>query len=250
MEISNRVHLLASGRLGCSMSHPGDCNVYALRCGSSYFLIDTGIGIEPDRILQEMEHDHIEPAHVSGILLTHGHLDHSGGAAALQRSLSIPLYASEQTAKALRTGDEDAISLAAAKQAGLYAAELHLQPCPVDFVLQDGCEIEAGDCKLTAVHTPGHSGDHFSFVADTPDGTLLFPGDTVFHGGRIQLQATWDCDVVAHAASLRRLAKYTVAGLYPGHGLWCVSEGSSHIEKSLWYLDRLLLPPDLITGAV
>jgi glyoxylase-like metal-dependent hydrolase (beta-lactamase superfamily II) len=80
MQISCRVYLLASGHLGCSFSHPNDCNVYALRCGSRYFLIDTGVGLGTDRILSELESGKIQPAQAEGILLTHGHLDHSGGA--------------------------------------------------------------------------------------------------------------------------------------------------------------------------
>jgi glyoxylase-like metal-dependent hydrolase (beta-lactamase superfamily II) len=246
MRISSRVYLLASGHLGCSFSHPNDCNVYAVRCGSRYFLIDTGVGLNTDRILSELESDKIQPAQVEGILLTHGHLDHSGGAALLHEALGAPVFSSRQTADAMERADEQAISLAAAKSAGIYGPEVRLTACPVERVLEDhGC-FDAGDSRITPIHTPGHSHDMLSYLVESPDGRLLFPGDTVFHGGKILLSATWDCDPQAYAVSLRSLSQLTIEGLYPGHGLWSVNDSSRHLEQSLRFVNQLLLPPNLM----
>lgn len=250
MRISNRVHLIASGHPGCSMTHPGDCNVYALRCGTAYLLIDSGVGIDPNSILAELRMDGIEPAQVEAILLTHGHLDHSGGAHCLREILNAPVFASPQTAAALETGDEEAISLPAARSAGIYDAGVRLHACPVQRVLSDREEFRSGDCLITAFHTPGHSHDMLSYLVKSPDGGLLFPGDTIFHGGRILLQDAWDCDLRAYTASLRILGQVKFDGLYPGHGLWSVHDGARHIRTSLSFVDRLLVPPNLITGDI
>ena len=134
MQISRRVYLLASGHLGCSFSHPNDCNVYAVRCGFCYFLIDTGVGLDTARILSELESDKIQAVQVAGILLTHGHLDHSGGACRLHEALAVPVFSSRRTADALGRADEQAISLAAAKSARIYRPEVRLSACPVERV--------------------------------------------------------------------------------------------------------------------
>ena len=78
MKIADGVHLVASGRLGVSLKHPLDCNAYAVRCGGQYWLIDSGVGIETGLILAQLPEQAI-----GGLLLTHYHLDHSGGAAGL-----------------------------------------------------------------------------------------------------------------------------------------------------------------------
>jgi glyoxylase-like metal-dependent hydrolase (beta-lactamase superfamily II) len=44
-----------------------------------------------------------------------------------------------------------------------------------------------------------------SYLVESPDGRLLFSGDTVFHSGKILLSTTWDCNPQAYAASLRSL---------------------------------------------
>jgi len=246
MQISSRVYLAASGHLGCSFSHPNDCNVYAVRCGSSYFLVDAGVGLGTDHILLELERDKIEQACIQVILLTHGHLDHSGGASFLHQALQKPVWASRQTAEAIERADEEAISLAAAKSAGIYGPEVRLSSCPVERVLEDRCSFDAGDCRITPIHTPGHSHDMLSYLIESPDGMLLFSGDTVFHGGKILISDTWDCDPHAYAESLRSLGEFKIDGLYPGHGIWSVSDGSRHIEQSLRFVRQLLLPPNLM----
>jgi len=246
MQISSRVYLIASGHLGCSFSHPNDCNVYAVRCGSGYFVVDTGVGVDADHILSELQRDKIEPARIEGILLTHGHLDHSGGACFLHEHLGAPVFASRLTADALERADEQAINLAAAKIAGIYGPDLRLSACPVERVLEDRGSFDVGDCRITPIHTPGHAHDMLSYMVDSPDGMLLFSGDAVFHGGKILLSATWDCDPQAYAESLRCLGNLKIDGLYPGHGLWSVAGGSRHIEQSLGFVRQLLLPPNLM----
>ena len=246
MQIANHVFLLASGTLGCSISHPNDCNVYAVRCGDRFLLIDTGVGMEQESIFEHMAADGIAPDRIEAILITHGHLDHAGGAFGLHQKFGAPVFASEETELALRTADETFISLEAAKRAGIYGGEFRLTACPVERILKPSCAFEIGDCRITPIATPGHSIDMLSYWVESEEGGMLFPGDTVFHGGKILISDTWDCHPRAYAASLRTLARLPVQSLFPGHGLWSVREGKKHLDATLKYLDRLLLPPNLI----
>ena len=220
MRISSRVHLVASGKLGCSLTHPADCNVYAVSCGSAYILVDTGAGLETSRIPEELVRDGIDPARIEAMLLTHAHLDHSGGASFLHKNLGIPVYASAEAAVALEMADEEAISLSAAHRAGIYGADVRWNKCPVKRVLTNRDSFRVGDSVIRPIATPGHSRDMLSYLVESSDSSLLFPGDTVFYGGKILLQATWDCDLQAYIDSIRRLGELRVDGLYPGHGIW------------------------------
>ena len=246
MKISDRIHLIASGLLGCSLTHDSDCNVYAIDCGGEFTLIDSGCGIESERLIDNLKLDGIPLDRVTLLLLTHGHLDHSGGAGWLRDHLGLKVAASVGTARVLEAGDEEAISLAAAKRAGIYTADVCFTACPVSRVLRDGDELFLGECTIQVLETPGHSRDMISFMVRRAGKCDLFCGDTVFHGGRILLQDVADCDIPAYSRTLRRLAELTIDGLYPGHLTWSERRGQHHLEKAREFLDRLLLPPNLI----
>ena len=246
MQISERVYLFASGYAGCSLTHGNDCNAYAARCGDRYLLIDSGVGIGTESLLRELQRDGIGQEKIDSLLVTHAHLDHSGGASFLRRQFDLSVSASSEAAQALEQGDEEAISLLPAKRAGIYDNSFHFNPCPVERKLTGGEKWPVGDCLVTALRTPGHSRDMLTYLVRTPDELLAFPGDTVFHGGKILISDTWDCEPAAYAESLRNLAAYPINGLYPGHGIWSVREGGKQVRQSLDYLNRLLLPPNLL----
>lgn len=246
MKISDRTYLVASGALGCSLTHDNDCNVYAIDCGGEFVLVDSGCGIETDRLIANLKADGIPLDHVAMLVLTHGHLDHSGGARRLRDRLHLKVAASVLTARALQTGDEEAISLAAAKSAGIYPACVSFDACPVDKTLRDGDQLRFGDCNVDILEAPGHACDMINLLVSHGDGRDLFCGDTVFHGGRILLQDTADCDVPAYSQTLRRLAALDFDGFYPGHLIWSQQHGRRHLDKAREYLDRLLLPPNIV----
>ena len=246
MKISDRIHLIASGLLGCSLTHDSDCNVYAIDCGGEFALIDSGCGIETERLIENLKLDGIPLDRVRLLLLTHGHLDHSGGTRWLRDQLGLKVAASVLTARALEAGDEEAISLAAAKRAGIYPPDVSFNACPVERILLGGDELILGECVIEVLETPGHSRDMISFVVRRAHRRDLFCGDTVFHGGRILIQDVADCDVPAYSRTLRCLAELTIDGLYPGHLTWSEQRGQLQLEKAREYLDRLLLPPNIV----
>jgi glyoxylase-like metal-dependent hydrolase (beta-lactamase superfamily II) len=228
------------------MTHDNDCNVYAIDGGGEFALIDSGCGVETEHLIENLKSDGIPLDCVRWLLLTHGHLDHSGGARGLRDHLQLQVAASAQTAAALQAGDEEAISLGAAKRAGIYSSNVVFQACPVDRILCEGDQLALGDCMMDVLETPGHSRDMISFVMRRANRLDLFCGDTIFHGGRILLQDVADCDVAAYSRTLRRLGSLAVDGLYPGHLTWSEQRGRRHIEKANEYLDRLLLPPNIV----
>ena len=90
------------------------------------------------------------------MILTHGHGDHAGGAARFRKLLGEPaIYASGIIADGLRNGDEKAMSLDVAKQAGIYPLDYHLEPFPVDHELEEGATIEVGALRLGELRAEG-----------------------------------------------------------------------------------------------
>jgi hydroxyacylglutathione hydrolase len=244
MRLSDRVFLTLSGDSGCSLSHPSDCNAYAVDCGAEVVLIDAGVGVATEELLNNLEKDGVAATRISTLLLTHAHLDHSGGAHWLKEKLALKVVCSTETAAMMTSADEEAISLGAAKRAGIYEAEMHLQACPVAVELCGGERWNLGDVTLHAIRSPGHSRDMMSYLMKTPDSLLAFTGDTVFHGGTIAIQDIPECIPAQYSRSLRELATWPIDGFFPGHGIWSLNRGAKQIRSSLPYLDRLLLPPN------
>lgn len=242
MRITERVHVVGSGRVGFNLTHPIDCHVYLLNGGSEYALIDAGGGVEPERIVARIEEDGLDPARVRHLVLTHAHADHAGGAAWLRERFGLRVAGSAETAAWVSAGDEERISLGAAKRAGVYPEDYVFRACPVDTALADGERHRVGEIELTAVATPGHSAGMLSYVFEEGGARSAFTGDTIFAGGRILLQDIWDCSVQQSCRSVERLAELELEGLYPGHLAFAVTRGRDHVEAAMVKI-RQLLPP-------
>ncbi|MGH2344878.1 MAG: MBL fold metallo-hydrolase [Chloroflexota bacterium] len=120
------------------------------------------------------------------ILITHGHADHAGGAAALRARTGAPIHA--------------------------FSA-LHVPDA--DRLLRDGEELRIGDVSIVALYTPGHCADHLCFYL--PERRVLFAGDLTAGQGTVFI-APPDGDLAAYLASLRRVSVLSVRRIFPGHG--------------------------------
>lgn len=86
-EIAPGVHLLAVGR-GIAAS-----NVYLVRCGEAWALIDAGWAGSAETIEAAAESLYGPGSRPAAVLLTHIHPDHSGSAGQLARAWGVPVYA-------------------------------------------------------------------------------------------------------------------------------------------------------------
>lgn len=245
MIISDRVMLIGSGWTGANTSHPLDCNVYLVDGGSEYAIMDSGAGVDPQRIIANMEHAGVELSKVTHLLLTHAHGDHAAGARYLRDTLGVKVVCSAEAQNWIETADEEKTSIRAAKQAGIYPADFKYPPCRIDHTVVDNDQLIIGNAVLQVLETPGHSRGHVCYAWKHNESLHLFSGDTVFSGGRISLLATWDSSIQDYAFTVNKLHGLGVDKLFPGHGTYQLNDGWKPIENARKSFQSLTVPPNL-----
>jgi glyoxylase-like metal-dependent hydrolase (beta-lactamase superfamily II) len=243
MKITDRIHLVGSGRMGFDLTDAFDCHVYLLDGGEEYALIDTGAGRDVDQILDRVREDGLDPTRIRHILLTHAHADHSGGAAGLRERLDVSIAASAEAAGMVRSGEERPLSLDVARKAGAYPDDYRFRACEIDLEVADGDRYSVGDLELQVIATPGHSSDQIAFVLRRDRRVDVFCGDALFEGGRILLQDIWNCSAQDSCRSVEKLHALKMDGFFPGHRGFSVHRGLKHAEAAMEKI-RQLLPPD------
>ena len=114
-------------------------------------------------------------AQLEAILVTHHHMDHTGGVAALREATGATVY-----------GPQD-------------------EPIPAPCLpVHDGMVVTTLDLPFEVIAVPGHTAGHVAYYcADAGGSPLLFCGDTLFSGGCGRLFEGTPAQMLA---SLQRLA--------------------------------------------
>jgi len=178
-------------------------------------------GADPDRIL-----DAVAGRPVAGVLLTHGHFDHTGAADEVADETSSYLYMS---------APELAISpQMIADIEERYGIEV---PKPrIDFQINDGDVLDLAGLRVEVMLTPGHTPGSVGYLISAPgsDQKHYFSGDTLFARdvGRTDLLGGNQADM---ERSIERIARELdpATKVYPGHGPSTTIERES-LANSWW----------------
>jgi glyoxylase-like metal-dependent hydrolase (beta-lactamase superfamily II) len=141
------------------------------------------------------------------ILVTHGHIDHVGGALKLKRLTGAPILLNENDLPLLKMMDTQAGWLGVATP----------ETAPPDDPLTDGLSVGLESCPAQVLHTPGHTQGsiclHFAPLK------LLIAGDTLFAGsiGRTDLPGG-NFDQIIDSIESRLLPLADETRVLPGHG--------------------------------
>jgi glyoxylase-like metal-dependent hydrolase (beta-lactamase superfamily II) len=131
-------------------------------------------GGDVDRILGAIDQMGVT---VERILLTHGHLDHAGGAAGLAEALSARPGAAPVPIEGPDRRDEFLLG-GIAEQAAKYGFEAR-NPSPSRW-FEEGDSILLGSHRFDVLHCPGHTPGHVVFVNHAAKFALV--GDVLFQG--------------------------------------------------------------------
>lgn len=116
---------------------------------------------------------------VEAIWLTHGHIDHAGGAMDLKDRLGVEIIGPHEADAFLLANLETQ-----AERFGLGGA---VRNCVPDRWLADGEVLAFGDHSFRVIHAPGHAPGHVVFFNEAAQ--FLHAGDVLFSGsiGRTDL---------------------------------------------------------------
>lgn len=184
-------------------SYQQNCSLIWCEQSKKAALIDPGGDIE--QLLEAVAEEGVV---LEKLLLTHGHLDHVGGAQQLAKQLNIPIVGPHK---------EDLFWLQAlpqqAEMFGFPPAHA-LQPSQW---LDEGMTLQLGNQQLKVIHCPGHTPGHIIFYH--PQDKLAFVGDVIFQGsiGRTDFPKG-DHDTLIASIRQKLLPLGDDVSFVPGHG--------------------------------
>ena len=158
-------------------------------------------GEEPDRALAALRH---RGWRLTGIWLTHGHVDHVLGVGAVKDATGAPI---------LLHPDDRFLYDAAPRYAVVPSAAPEM-PAP-DGAFTEGQRLSIGRFNFLVRHLPGHSPGHVVFLGDG----MVFGGDVLFNGsvGRTDLPGG-DHGTLIEGIHRVLLSLPDTTIVFPGHG--------------------------------
>jgi len=242
MKIAKDIYLVGDGAI--RLSNPMDCHIYLVDGGQKKALVDSGVGVNPELIIDNIRNDGFNPTEIDYLIVTHSHSDHAGGCKYFRQELSCRIMAPQAEARFIEKGTEQDLGLDVTKRSGTYPKDYVYPHSKVDHKLRNGERIDLDRYQLTAIEVPGHSYGPAVFLMKGSRYTAAFTGDTVFLGGTIGLGNWRGSSLENYRGSIDRLAGLSVEGLFPGHFLWTLKGGQEHLDKAIEALKLPYPPPN------
>lgn len=143
-----------------------NCSLVISEATNEAALIDPGG--EVDRLLAAVEKS---GAKLAKVLLTHGHVDHCGGAAEIAQRAGVPIEGPHR---------DDTFWIDQLDMQGRGFGMPGARRFTPDRWLEGGDKVSIGDITFDVRHCPGHTPGHVVFVQ--PEFRIAFVGDVLFQG--------------------------------------------------------------------
>ena len=158
----------------------GYVNVYLIEADDGLTIVDCGMPKKAEKLMAAVREAGRSPDDVRTVLITHHHSDHVGSLAALVRATGAIVYVPALDAPIVR-GERPAPPANKAVITGrllgplLARLEPSVEPARIDVEVADRDSLPVAG-EVTAIHTPGHTEGHTSFLLPRGGG-VLFVGD-------------------------------------------------------------------------
>ncbi|ABS08885.1 MBL fold metallo-hydrolase [Shewanella baltica] len=163
------------------------------------------------------------------IILTHGHIDHVGGAKALAQATNVPIIGPHIADKFWIDN--------LPKQSQNFGFP-HCDAFEPDQYLQDGDNVQVGEQSLSVLHCPGHTPGHIALFS--AQSKLAWVGDILFRSsiGRTDFPQSNHQDLI-HSITEKLWPLGVEVEFIPGHGP--ISTFGEEREHNPFVADQLLL---------
>ena len=246
MEILPGVHLVDN----VVMPGPGgnrSFNVGLLVEGTTITVIDAGPPGSEKTICEYVRRIGYSLSHVRRVILTHHHVDNTGGLAGLVKLTGVEVWAHKDDACFIDGSEARPVEelsperirafMPAATAGQIVAVRtwmtefMRTRPTNVDQRLCGGEELVAlGGCRI--VHTPGHTPGHICLYV--PARSLLIAGDLLRYEQLHKWQRLISCSSwhIEAGDSLRRVAGLPFEAMYGYHGMF-LAAGAGRLVNAL-----------------
>jgi glyoxylase-like metal-dependent hydrolase (beta-lactamase superfamily II) len=174
-----------------------DTNFFIYTSGNDTICIDVGY-INNNYVKEDFEKMGIDPKSISHVFLTHTDMDHAGSIDVDSKSdwlnPDVKIY--------MGRIEENLIKKRQRRRFLFYT--------PIEIkrkyeLLEDYDLVEVGDIKVKAIHTPGHTSGHLSYLVD---GKYLFAGDLLLLKDEkaTAFYKIWNMDHEQDKQSIRKIA--------------------------------------------
>jgi ribonuclease J len=194
-------------------------NMMAVEYGDETLVIDAGLmfpendmlGI--DYIIPDFQYLLAKPRHVCGIIITHGHEDHTGAIHHLMEQIQAPIYATPLT--------RGLVELKLSRGGLLNQVSLN--------TVQAGEMVQTGPFKVEFFHVCHSIPDGVGLGIGTPEGLIIHSGDFKFDHTPVD---SWPTD-------------FAKLGEFSGRGVLLLMADSTNADKRGWTPSERVIEPAL-----
>ena len=210
-------------------------NWIIVREGTDFILIDGGYPRDVEHVLASIRYVGLEPAQAKAMLITHGHVDHTGSAAHFSREYGTPILCSPEEVAHVRGQEKHQVTLGQVLQRAwrprvfrwmlhvIRAGALSAEPATKARAwTADELQALPGSPRsvLVPAHTPGHTAFLLQSAQAVVTGDALVTGHPVNkETGVVQmLHPMFHSRPGDVREALRRLSDVDASLILPGHG--------------------------------
>lgn len=201
---------------------------------SGFILIDSGYPGDRSNVLASIRHLGLEPGDALALLITHGHVDHTGSAAFFSESFGTPVLCAPGELAHVQGKEKHQVTFGQVIRRAwrprifrwmvhvIRAGALGAKPVPAAEAW-DAARLRALPGRPVAVpmpgHTPGNAAIHLPGAGAIAVGDCFVSGHPISRiSGPQMLHPMYHADPAAALAALQNLAGMESAAVLPGHG--------------------------------